>query len=108
MTERIPPTEHTQQQYAAWLHHPMTKFVMQYLGDFAEALELGVQKGWKAGTLELATEKEARGRVLVIDEITTLKWDAIMKFYGIEPEPTEEEDTDVGDTNSGRNEQADQ
>lgn len=89
MTNRIDPREITAQQYGAWRQHPMTRFMLQYMDDFADTLVAKANADWLAGTLELKDSDEMRGRINCLKEVTTLPWSAIAAFYGIE-KPEEE------------------
>jgi hypothetical protein len=42
-------------------------------------------RAWLAGHANLATENEARGRIVALDEMSTVSLHSIRSFYGAEP-----------------------
>ncbi len=46
----------------------------------------GVQKAWLDGALPLATEHEARGRVLALGEVAGTEFASMLRFYGVAPQ----------------------
>ncbi|ACI52209.1 conserved hypothetical protein [Gluconacetobacter diazotrophicus PA1 5] len=54
---------------------------MLFLGDYRDEIEQQMLAQWRAGTVTLAQEHEARGRAAVAGEIADLQWDAIKNFY---------------------------
>lgn len=77
-----------------WKHHPVSKVYLQFLRDFSAQLVSHIHDEWLSGKLSLLDEKEARGRVLLLNELAELKFVSIQSFYGVEEqdEPSAEAD----------------
>jgi hypothetical protein len=71
----------TEGDYQSWRHHPVTELLLQYMGDFRDALVREAMGQWEAGALTLATEQEARARIVILRELGELPWSAIESFY---------------------------
>lgn len=71
----------TESDYQSWRHHPVTKLLLQYIGDFRAALIADAMGQWESGALVLATEQEARARIVILRELGELPWSAIESFY---------------------------
>lgn len=67
-----------------WRHHPVTRAVLLFLMDYRDSVAQRMLEQWRAGTIVLAQEHEARGRAAVAAEIAELRWEAMMAFYGRE------------------------
>jgi hypothetical protein len=78
-------SELSNEQWSLWLHHPITKVVLQrYLPDFRAALERQTLNAWTGGTLSLQAEQEARGYLLSIFLVENLSLDQVRTFYGMD------------------------
>ena len=71
----------TEADYLRWRHHPVTKWFLEYLRDFRSDLATHAQEQWLGGEIELATEKELKGRINTLDEMATLEFSEIAAFY---------------------------
>ena len=92
MTEdRIDIRELGPGHYVAWRAHPMTVFFRQYLSDYADRLVADAVARWKDGKQDQQVEQFARGVVEALEQIAQCEWAAIQQFYGVEPEPENEE-----------------
>lgn len=69
------------EEYQAWRHHPVTKMFLAYLSDFRTSLIEEMLRRWAAEKLQLSHEHEIRGRVEILDEMATLKFETIVEFY---------------------------
>ncbi len=67
--------------FNAWKHHPVSKMVFKYMKDYRESLIKKVVEDWQKGTLPLATEHRAAGRLDLIDDILNLEFSSIEAFY---------------------------
>lgn len=83
MAEKTRPTVNglTKEDYQSWRHHPATKAFLRYLADAKKDLELAAVERWLAGTLTLSTENEIRARILLLDEMAGLEFEAMAQFY---------------------------
>ncbi|GAA4502148.1 hypothetical protein [Gluconacetobacter tumulicola] len=82
----------SEEAFLAWRHHPVTRAVRLFLTDYGESIERRMLGQWRAGTITLAQEHEARGRAALAAEMAELKWAAMRAFYGDAPERKEESD----------------
>ena len=96
MSEPITAKDIEPAQFAAWRQHPVTAVMFQFMRDFAGTIEKKMLDDWRGGRAKLSDETEARGRVLALTEIPALEWKSVQAFYGIAPEPEEEQKPDVG------------
>ena len=89
----------TRQDYLDWKHHPVTKVFRQYLADYIEKIRDDHTARWEQSeSYDVALESEARGRVLAVNEIHTLPFEAICSFY---QEDTEIDDAQIGEDIAG-------
>lgn len=87
----------TEADFNTWKHHPVTKVLHQFLGDYAEALKSDHLGRWLAGEDDPAQESLARGRIITATELKALKFQDIAEFYrdgeaSVQGERNEEED----------------
>lgn len=75
-----------QQDYQRWRHHPVSAVVLRYLDDYANTLVSGVVDAFLEGSLIKGAHDEARGRVKLCRELSTLSWSEIRQFYGLPEE----------------------
>jgi hypothetical protein len=71
-----------------WKHHPVTKAFRQYLIDYTKSLEVAHVGRWRAGDVDEKAESWASGQIEGIEEIATLEFEHIARFY----EQNQEED----------------
>lgn len=74
----------TEADFNVWKHHPVSKLYLRYLGDYRAMLIRELLERWEAGTLQLDTEKEIRGRTMTLADLTELQFASIQKFYSEE------------------------
>jgi hypothetical protein len=77
----LDPRLMTEETFGLWRNHPATRAFMQYLADYADALEAAHMRDWRGGTVDPSTDAEARGRVLTLYEMTELSYASISSFY---------------------------
>lgn len=64
--------------------------VLRFLDDYADTLRLGVLDAFYGGELTALLEHEARGRILMCDELADLHWEQVLALYNAAPVATEE------------------
>lgn len=69
------------EEYRAWRHHPVSKMFLRYVQDYRAALLSELLRCWEADKLTLSDERAIRGRVEILDEIATVEFESIAKFY---------------------------
>ncbi|MFW7267797.1 hypothetical protein ACMAUO_07470 [Gluconacetobacter sp. Hr-1-5] len=79
----------SEEAFRAWRHHPVTRAVRLFLTDYGESIEQRMLGQWRAGTITLAQEHEARGRAALAAEMAELQWAAMRAFYGVGAEEKE-------------------
>ncbi|GBQ26804.1 hypothetical protein AA12717_2476 [Gluconacetobacter sacchari DSM 12717] len=82
----------SEEAFRAWRHHPVTRAVRLFLTDYGASIEQRMLGRWRAGTITLAQEHEARGRAALAAEMAELQWAAMRAFYGEGTEETEGRD----------------
>jgi hypothetical protein len=73
-------------EFQLWKHHPVTKVVMKYLDDYRGAMTRQIVQAWEAGALKLTDDLEGRGRSVMLREVTSMDFDVLATFYGVEQE----------------------
>src|SRR3990167_5452330 len=76
----------SQADFHQWRQHPVTRWFLRYLSDYAEELGHGHTERWLQGQTVEKAEDEARGRVQTLDEMSRLGFDHIAMFYGFDQE----------------------
>lgn len=79
--------------FVAWKHNPATIAVMKFMEDFADVMKKDHNQRWLDGS-EQEDEREARGRILAIDEMRTLEFEHIEDFYREDDDETEDDKQD--------------
>ena len=72
----------TAEQVNLWRHHPVSRVWLQWVNDYADALEKRVTAEWLSGK-PLESMSEARGRILACREMAASGVEAIRQFYGV-------------------------
>ena len=69
-------------QFNLWRQHPVSKVVLGFLADYAEALATQATAQWIENGVPLEHQAEARGRILANREMVALRLTDIQAFYG--------------------------
>ena len=67
--------------FQAWRRNPVSRVFLQFLGDQAADQLAETAMRWLGGALTLDGEKERRGRILALNDVLGLRWEAIQGFY---------------------------
>ena len=110
MSKQTPPPAVngvTETDVAQWLHNPVTKAVWKYLADYRERLKEVTVGQWEQGALQLSSEQEARGRVLVLKEVVDHRLFAAMALFYDVPlaDPDDEESEQQSEDGSNTSEE---
>lgn len=89
----------TQADYQQWRQHPVSRWFRQYLADAGEAIKQDHLTRFIQGDMDPAIEAEARGRMLVLNEIATMEFGHIAAFYNVpmpeQPQGPEEDEIET-------------
>jgi hypothetical protein len=63
--------------------------VLRFLDDYRDSLRRGALEAFEGGELTTLQENEARGRVLMCNELVALQFEHLLIFYELMPEAEE-------------------
>lgn len=70
------------QDYLDWKHNPVTKVFRRFLAAIIARERADHTARWEtSGILDVPLEAEARGRIVAISQIHSLKFEEILSFY---------------------------
>lgn len=96
----VPPevAELSQMQWGLWKRHPATRALMAFLRQYQAKLRLEHLDRWEreGGALNPVFEAEAKGRVLVCEDILTLDVNALRRGFELDPVGEPQDGDDAG------------
>lgn len=78
-------------EFQAWRHHPVSKVVLQYIEDYNDAVYRTAFDAFVGGSLTGLMESEMRGRFLAWRDVSELRFESLLEFYGVSVEAPKEQ-----------------